>query len=144
MALDAVEDARVDGARDADPGAHGRRQRAARRAGVGNSSRARATWCATRSRSAGVAVARAQVVLGQARAGRCGRSPSRLATSRMKFVSWKATPRRASSRVGAGRRAEQRRHDQPDGRGAALHVALELGLARDPHGSSQSTRIDAM
>ena len=43
----------------------------------------------------------------------------------MKLVSWKARPRRAKLSLGL-RRAEQRRHDPPDGRGAAVHVVGEL------------------
>ena len=52
----------------------------------------------------------------------------------MKFVELEGHAEPRDLLVLARRRTEQRGHDPPDGRRAAVHVAVELAFGDDPHG----------
>ncbi len=133
VALDPVEHPHVDAARDADPGPHGRCQRVGggRRLGEQRASVADVVGdpLADRDRRR----PRAQRVLGETGEVDAVEPPvDRHVAQEVRELEGDAEARDVAVRLGRG--AEERRHDQPDGRRAALHVAVELGLGRDPHG----------
>ena len=128
--LDPVQHAQVDRrAPRGSPGASAGPRAAAASWVSANRPRARSTSPASSARKPGVAAPRAPRRPRPVRAGTGGRAPSPRRTSRMKLVSWKATPRRANSSLAPGR-AEQRRHDPAHRAGAAVAYS-----ARAPRGS---------